>query len=85
MTAEWELALQQIENKELDTISFQKQIEEYTTTITKELLLLTITNPDHPKLICPKCKQHQLAIYDKTVKCRMKVVTGCSFVMSAVC
>ncbi|MDV3662699.1 DNA topoisomerase III [Elizabethkingia anophelis] len=69
MTAEWELALQQIENKELDTLKFKKQIEEYATNITQELLQLTITRPDLPALTCPKCKQQQLVIFDKIVKC----------------
>lgn len=69
MTAEWELALQQIENKELDTLKFNKQIEEYSTNITQELLQLTITRPDLPALTCPKCKQQQLVIFDKIVKC----------------
>lgn len=69
MTAEWELALQQIENKELDTLKFKKQIEEYSTNITQELLQLTITRPDLPTLTCPKCKQQQLVILDKIVKC----------------
>ncbi|MCT3944656.1 topoisomerase C-terminal repeat-containing protein [Elizabethkingia anophelis] len=69
MTAEWELALQQIENKELDTLKFKKQIEEYATNITRELLQLTITRPDLPALTCPKCKQQQLVIFDKIVKC----------------
>ncbi|OPB86629.1 DNA topoisomerase III [Elizabethkingia miricola] len=69
MTAEWELALQQIENKELDTLKFKKQIEEYSTNITQELLQLKITRPDLPALTCPKCKQQQLVIFDKIVKC----------------
>lgn len=69
MTAEWEQALQQIENKELDTLKFKKQIEEYSTNITQELLQLTITRPELPALTCPKCKQQQLVIFDKIVKC----------------
>lgn len=69
MTAEWEQALQQIENKELDTLKFKKQIEEYSTNITQELLQLTITRPELPALTCPKCKQQQLVIFDKIAKC----------------
>src|SRR5690606_24357946 len=38
MTAEWELALQKIENNEADAALFQKEMETYTITITNELL-----------------------------------------------
>lgn len=69
MTAEWELALQKIENNEADAALFQKEMETYTITITNELLQTSITRTNVPKLICPKCKSQQLIIRDKIIKC----------------
>ena len=69
MTAEWELALQKIENNEADAGAFQKKMEAYASTITNELLQITIAQSNLPKLTCPKCKNQQLIIRDKIVKC----------------
>lgn len=69
MTADWELAFQKIENNELNALDFQKQIEIYTASITHELLQTKIERENLPKLQCPKCKNHQLTIFDKVVKC----------------
>jgi DNA topoisomerase-3 len=69
MTAEWELALQKIENKEAEAGPFQKEMEAFSTTITRELLSAVIENDNLPKLICPKCKKQTLLIRDKIVKC----------------
>ncbi|MBP4138360.1 type IA DNA topoisomerase [Flavobacterium geliluteum] len=77
MTAEWELALQKIENNEADARAFQRKIETYTSSITNELLQTSITQPKLPKLICPKCKNQQLIIRDKIVKCPDE---GCNWV-----
>ena len=69
MTAEWELALQRIENNEEDVVTFQKEMEDFTVTITQEILALSIENEKQPELICPKCKAQKLVIRDKLVKC----------------
>ncbi|MBN8789792.1 MAG: DNA topoisomerase 3 [Terrimonas sp.] len=69
MTAEWELALQKIENNEADAGTFQKEMETYAKSITDELLQTSIANSNQPKLTCPKCKNQQLIIRDKIVKC----------------
>jgi len=69
MTAEWELTLQKIENNEADARVFQKEMENYTSSITNELLQTSIAQNNLPKLICPKCKSQQLIIRDKIVKC----------------
>ena len=69
MTAEWELALQKIENNEADAETFHKEMEVYTKSITNELLQTSIATNNLPKLICPKCKSQQLIIRDKIVKC----------------
>ena len=69
MTAEWELALQKIENNEADAGAFQKEMETYAKSITDELLQTSIANTNQPKLTCPKCKSQQLIIRDKIVKC----------------
>jgi DNA topoisomerase-3 len=69
MTADWELSMQKIESNELNALDFQKQIEIYTASITHELLQTKIERETLPKLQCPKCKNHQLTILDKIVKC----------------
>ncbi|KVV15019.1 type IA DNA topoisomerase [Flavobacterium sp. TAB 87] len=69
MTAEWELTLQKIENNEIDAGAFQKEMEGYATTITYELLQSSIAKENLPNLTCPNCKQKQLLIRDKIVKC----------------
>lgn len=69
MTAQWELALQKIENSESDAGTFQKEMENYASSITRELLQTSIAQNNLPKLICPKCKSHGLIIRDKIVKC----------------
>ena len=69
MTAEWEVALQKIENNDLDATAFQTKMETYTTSITTELLQTSIAQTNLPQLLCPKCKNQLLVIRDKIVKC----------------
>lgn len=69
MTAEWEMVLQKIENNEADAVAFLKGMEAYATSITQELLDMSIAQEKQPELICPKCKSHQLLIWDKVAKC----------------
>ncbi|CAN1528061.1 TopA Topoisomerase IA [Flavobacteriaceae bacterium] len=69
MTAEWELALHKIENNEADMMTFQKEIEDYATSITQELLALSLISEKIPDLSCPKCKKQHLLIRDNIVKC----------------
>lgn len=69
MTADWELALQRIEQNELAPDKFLKDIQKYMTEITKELLSLKIHKEDVPTLPCPKCKAQPLIITDKIIKC----------------
>lgn len=69
MTAQWELALQKIENKEGDVADFQKEMENFTTAITHELLSLSVESEKQPELVCPKCKIQKLVIRDKLIKC----------------
>jgi DNA topoisomerase-3 len=69
MTAEWELALQKIESNETNSETFQKEMENYASSITNELLQTSIAQNNLPKLVCPKCKSQQLIIRDKIVKC----------------
>lgn len=69
MTAEWELALQKIENNETDAGAFQKEMEIYASSINSELLQTSIAQNNLPKLMCPRCKSQQLIIRDKIVKC----------------
>lgn len=69
MTAQWELALEKIENNEADAGAFQMEMENYAKSITDELLQTSIASENLPKLTCPKCKSQQLIIRDKIVKC----------------
>lgn len=70
MTAQWEIALQQIENSEMDAAVFQKEMEEYATVVPKELLQMKFKRDKLPDLVCPKCKNSSLLIRDKLVKCK---------------
>jgi DNA topoisomerase-3 len=79
MTAEWELALLKIENNEADAGTFQKEMEEYASSITNELLQTSIAHGNLPQLICPKCKTQQLIIRDKIVKCPDEVCNWVQF------
>lgn len=79
MTAEWELALQKIENNEADAADFHKSMEAYATSVTQELLGISIANEKHPELTCPKCKTHILQIRDKVVKCSDEVCNWLQF------
>ncbi|SMG39570.1 type IA DNA topoisomerase [Sphingobacterium psychroaquaticum] len=69
MTAEWEMALQKIENNETDAGAFYREMETYATSITRELLDMTIAKEKQPELTCPQCKSHQLLVWNKVVKC----------------
>lgn len=79
LTAEWELALQRIENNEDDFMKFQKEMEDFTMTITQEILALSIDNEKHPELICPKCKNQKLVIRDKLIKCPNEICKWVQF------
>src|SRR5690606_3596196 len=67
MTAEWEMALQKIENNEADADAFHRDMEAYTNSITRELLDMTIAKEKQPELTCPKCNSHQLLIWNKVI------------------
>jgi len=69
MTAEWEMALQKIENNEADATDFHQSMKAYASSVTKELLSMSIAGQNHPELTCPKCNAHELLIRDKIVKC----------------
>lgn len=69
MTAEWELALQKIENNEISSMVFQNEMESYAKKITEELLGITIYKENSPVLTCPKCKTQRLTVRDILVKC----------------
>src|SRR3546814_11628551 len=74
-----ELELQKIEKNEADAMVFQKEMENYASSNTNELLQTSITQNNLPKLICPKCKSQKLIIRDKIVKCPDKVCTWVQF------
>ena len=69
MTAEWEMALQKIENNEADAGAFHREMEAYATSITRELLDTGIAHEKQPEMTCPKCKSRQLLVWNKVVKC----------------
>ncbi|APA92932.1 MULTISPECIES: topoisomerase C-terminal repeat-containing protein [Myroides] len=56
---------------------FHRQIEDYTSEITNELLSIKSSNEiDH--LSCLKCKQHTLQLREKVVKC---LNTDCNWIL----
>ncbi|MFP8892083.1 type IA DNA topoisomerase [Chryseobacterium sp. EZn1] len=69
MTAEWEQSMEDIENNELGAAEFQKNIENYTMTITEELMQIKIEKTHLPGTVCPKCKSQPLMIDDRVIKC----------------
>lgn len=69
MTAEWEMALNQIETKEINSKQFITDIKNYTNEITQELLSIHIPQENILEIKCPKCNKHNLIIKDKIVKC----------------
>jgi len=68
MTAEWELALEKVENNQAKASDFHDCMESYATIITQELLSLTFNKENLPELFCPKCGK-PLVIHQKIVKC----------------
>ncbi|MDM1353235.1 MULTISPECIES: type IA DNA topoisomerase [Myroides] len=77
LTAKWESAFKDIEENKTDMEDFHRQIEDYTTEITTELLAIEPVNKtDH--LFCPKCKGHTLQLREKVVKC---LNTDCNWVL----
>lgn len=79
MTAEWELALQKIENNEADAGVFEREMENYASSIANELLQTSIAQNNLRKLLCPKCKSQQLIIRDKIVTCTDEVCNWVQF------
>ncbi len=79
LTAEWELKLQKIENGDTAPGEFQKEVEIFASSITKELLQTSIVQNNLPALLCPKCKTQQLIIRDKIVKCPDEVCNWVQF------
>lgn len=69
MTAQWELALQEIETGNMDEKSFHEQIERYTSELTSELVRAAVRASDIPELPCPKCSINQIIWGDRLVKC----------------
>ncbi|MBD8082800.1 type IA DNA topoisomerase [Chryseobacterium caseinilyticum] len=79
MTAEWEMALYEIERGQMDAEQFLNNIKEYTSQITAELLSLLIPKEEVPKLTCPKCRSHELIINDKVFKCPNEICSWIQF------
>jgi DNA topoisomerase-3 len=69
LTAEWELALKDIENNEVDMGVFQQDVENYVSAITDELLQVSVNKDKLPVLNCPKCKTHRLIFSENIIKC----------------
>ena len=69
MTLEWENALADIEEGLLSSEDFHKEMENYTTAVTSELLQVTIAGESIPELRCPKCRERPLEITDTVIRC----------------
>ncbi|WP_121967272.1 type IA DNA topoisomerase [Myroides sp. N17-2] len=68
LTAKWESAFKAIEENKTNIEDFHRQIEDYTTEITAELLSIKQSSETN-HLSCPKCKQHSLQLREKVIKC----------------
>ncbi|WP_281867691.1 type IA DNA topoisomerase [Flavobacterium sp. GSB-24] len=79
MTAQWEVVLQKIQNKEADAAAFQKEMESFASSITEELLQSSSSKIQVPELFCPKCKKEKLIIRDNIVKCPDKICSWLQF------
>ena len=69
LTAEWETALQNIEQGKLSPETFLSEMKSYTAKITTDFLAMDIQKEKAPELCCPRCKHQQLIIQEKVVKC----------------
>lgn len=70
MTGEWETALAKIERGEIQEATFHKQIEQYTSQITQELLSCDkLFSHKRSVFSCPKCKNGAMQFYPKVVRC----------------
>ncbi|MFH6991857.1 DNA topoisomerase [Flavobacterium sp. FlaQc-48] len=79
MTAQWEIALHEIENNQADAEAFQMEMQKYAAAITDEILQSAIARTNLPDLICPKCKKQHLIIRDKIVKCPDEICNWLQF------
>lgn len=70
MTGAWENALNKIATGEMDADTFHRSIEVYAAQITTELLEKKIEGGNtRENCPCPKCKNGQVTIFQKVVKC----------------
>lgn len=70
MTGEWEKALAEIERGELPEATFRKRIEDYTRTITTDLLSCgKLFGHKDSGCTCPKCHTGKMQFYGKVVRC----------------
>lgn len=68
MTARWEVALERIQNNELDAGEFNRELESQTREVTSELLEIQNTAVQHSHLFCPKCG-NKVYVREKVVRC----------------
>ncbi len=70
MTGEWESALNKIASGNMDAGTFHRGIEVYAAQITTELLESKIEGVNQRESYpCPKCKNGQVAVFQKVAKC----------------
>lgn len=70
MTGEWEKALAEIERGELPETTFRKRIEDYTRSVTADLLSCgKLFGHKDSGCTCPKCQTGKMQFYGKVVRC----------------
>ena len=71
MTGRWEQTLSRIERGECSPHDFRRGIEDYTGEIVKELLSMSdkFEHSGEQGIVCPKCGQGHISIYNKVAKC----------------
>ena len=69
LTGIWEKTLLQIEKQVIDTRSFMRSIENFTSQITREILGLKFDIHEEKSFACPKCGNGKMILRPKTAKC----------------
>lgn len=68
MTAQWEMALNDIENGKMTLQQFMNGIIEYTTSITAELVKMSVSG-ENINCMCPKCHVNPVVVSDRIIEC----------------
>ena len=69
LTLDWEISFHEMESGKLSEDLFYRDIESYTTSITKELLAISPNEQQILNVSCPKCKCEKVIFSERLVSC----------------